>query len=267
MRVLKKGMVGDDVKNLQEFLGIAVDGCFGAQTEAALKKWQKQNGLVADGIAGEKTWNKISKIMNIFGNNDNLDIIYDPLRVHITKSLNRSIKYIVIHYTAGASSKPGFAQNNKKIFESRNASADFAVDDLNIIQFNPDLKNYYTWAVGDNKNPYSTNGGKLNGIACNKNSISIEICSTLEVGMSGKYANHKGWSFSEKVLYNTKKLVRMLMKEYNIPISNVIRHYDVTGKLCPGIVGWNDESIYDTFGKVTKEKSTSEKWINFKNSI
>lgn len=33
-----------------------VDGSFGAQTEAALKAFQKDNGLVADGICGEKSW-------------------------------------------------------------------------------------------------------------------------------------------------------------------------------------------------------------------
>ena len=58
------------------------------------------------------------------------------------------------------------------------------------------------------------------------------------------------------------------MKRYNIPINNVIRHYDVSGKLCPGIVGWNNETIYDvTTGKATKEKSNSSAWLKFKDKI
>jgi N-acetylmuramidase/Putative peptidoglycan binding domain len=32
------------------------DGQFGASTEAALKDFQRQHGLVVDGVAGEKTW-------------------------------------------------------------------------------------------------------------------------------------------------------------------------------------------------------------------
>ena len=38
---------------------------------------------------------------------------------------------------------------------------------------------------------------------------------------------------SEKVVNNTIELTKELMKKYNIPIENVLRHYDVTGKNCP----------------------------------
>ena len=40
-------------------MGIAVDGDFGSITEQALKNWQQNNNLVADGIAGEKTLTKM----------------------------------------------------------------------------------------------------------------------------------------------------------------------------------------------------------------
>lgn len=54
--VLRKGNKGSAVKDLQEFLEITADGDFGHGTEAAVKKWQAENGLVADGIVGPKTW-------------------------------------------------------------------------------------------------------------------------------------------------------------------------------------------------------------------
>jgi peptidoglycan hydrolase-like protein with peptidoglycan-binding domain len=56
---LKKGDSGDTVKALQLKLGLPVDGVFGAVTEAAVKQFQSRNGLVTDGIVGDKTWNKI----------------------------------------------------------------------------------------------------------------------------------------------------------------------------------------------------------------
>ena len=56
MELLKKGSRGKDVKILQEALRISADGIFGSGTEAAVKKFQKENGLVADGIVGRKTW-------------------------------------------------------------------------------------------------------------------------------------------------------------------------------------------------------------------
>jgi putative chitinase len=58
-RTLKKGSKGNDVIRMQKALGVAADGDFGFGTQTALKKWQKLNGLVADGIAGPKTQAKL----------------------------------------------------------------------------------------------------------------------------------------------------------------------------------------------------------------
>lgn len=52
VRTLRKGMKGDDVAKMQEVLGIGADGDFGFGTLTAVKKWQRINGLVADGIVG-----------------------------------------------------------------------------------------------------------------------------------------------------------------------------------------------------------------------
>ena len=57
--VLKLGSKGNEVKALQEKLGLAADGDFGPGTEAKLKTWQAANGLTADGIAGPTTLGKL----------------------------------------------------------------------------------------------------------------------------------------------------------------------------------------------------------------
>ena len=60
--VLKKGSKGDSVRALQILLNGkgyncgTVDGDFGTNTDKALRAFQTANGLVADGIAGAKTW-------------------------------------------------------------------------------------------------------------------------------------------------------------------------------------------------------------------
>ena len=54
--LLKVGSRGKEVKELQEFLEIGADGIFGKGTESSVKKWQSENGLVADGIVGPATW-------------------------------------------------------------------------------------------------------------------------------------------------------------------------------------------------------------------
>lgn len=57
--LLKIGSKGDDVKKLQEKLGLNADGDFGKKTEDAVKAFQTKNGLTSDGIVGDNTWNKI----------------------------------------------------------------------------------------------------------------------------------------------------------------------------------------------------------------
>jgi putative chitinase len=57
--LLRVGSTGDDVKKLQELLGVDAIGKFGPKTEAAVKGWQSANGLTADGIVGDATWSKM----------------------------------------------------------------------------------------------------------------------------------------------------------------------------------------------------------------
>jgi putative chitinase len=57
--LLKNGSKGEDVKKLQEKLGVEAIGTFGPKTEAAVKSWQKANGLKDDGVVGDATWVKL----------------------------------------------------------------------------------------------------------------------------------------------------------------------------------------------------------------
>ena len=138
-----------------------------------------------------------------------------------------AIKYICIH-DVGASSS---AYNNYVFFNggNRGSSADFFVDSNNIIQI-IDSDQFYSWAVGDGNGKY--------GIT-NNNSISIEMC--LE----------KDLSPSTTTVQNTIELTKYLMKKYNIPVTNVKRHYDASYKPCPNSFSGNNWA----------------KWTSFKNSL
>ena len=57
--LLKNGSKGEGVKKLQQKLGVEPTGNFGPKTEAAVKAWQKANGLKDDGIVGDATWSKL----------------------------------------------------------------------------------------------------------------------------------------------------------------------------------------------------------------
>lgn len=167
---------------------------------------------------------------------------------------NRPLDYIVIHYTAGTTSRAGTAYNTAVMFSNPSiyASADFIVDDTTAVQFNPDIKNRYCWHCGDNKN--YNKGGSYYGKCQNYNSIGIEVCSTNKTGKMTS-ANDNNYYFTDAVVNKAAELTKYLMQTYNIPASRVIRHYDVTGKYCPGIKGWNEDS------------GDASKWQTFKAKI
>lgn len=64
-KVLKYGSTGSAVKKLQillnglGYIAGSVDGKFGSKTLTAVKAFQKETGLTADGIVGAATWNKL----------------------------------------------------------------------------------------------------------------------------------------------------------------------------------------------------------------
>lgn len=60
MNTIRLNSRGEDVKTLQRALGITpVDGIFGVKTDAAVREYQRKNGLVEDGIVGNATWAKL----------------------------------------------------------------------------------------------------------------------------------------------------------------------------------------------------------------
>ena len=70
VRQLSKGMGGNDVRTLQAALiangfscgSAGTDGDFGSGTDAALRRFQTQNKLGTDGIAGAGTWGKLLSV-------------------------------------------------------------------------------------------------------------------------------------------------------------------------------------------------------------
>jgi lysozyme family protein len=58
--VLKRGSKGTEVKDLQAALKIKADGDFGPATERAVKAFQTQRGIEADGVVGFYTWKAIN---------------------------------------------------------------------------------------------------------------------------------------------------------------------------------------------------------------
>ena len=104
--LLKNGTRGNEVKDLQEYLGIHADGVFGKGTEGSVKKWQSDNGLDSDGIVGPATWDAMGLATTdnsekVFTTENGLIINRHHLPVGQYKTGPTNKEYVFIHHTAG----------------------------------------------------------------------------------------------------------------------------------------------------------------------
>ena len=161
----------------------------------------------------------------------------------------------MIHYTGNDGDTD---ENNGNYFKNNHvgASAHYFVDSDSVTRTIAD-KNI-AWHCGDDVyyHPHCRNS----------NSIGIEICDD----------NYNGSIYpSAKTIENAILLTQRLMKKYNIPKENVIRHWDVTHKICPAYwcgssakdKKWKSE-FWDKLGGSNNESNkenpieTVQGWIN-----
>lgn len=155
--------------------------------------------------------------------------------INFTKGrIGQTIKYIVIHYTANNGDT---AKGNSNYFHSvnRSASAHYFVDENEVVQVVKDSDT--AWHCGDSLK--KGNLGKWHNKCINSNSIGIEMCSKKVNGV---------FTIPKQTQDNTIELVKSLMLKYNIPMENIIRHADVTNKICPEPFV-RDESQWNEFKK------------------
>ena len=169
----------------------------------------------------------------------NRNIVYAH-ESNYTKGRTKNVEYIVIHYTANNGDT---AEGNGKYFSkpNRNASAHYFVDENNVIL-----------SVDENNTAWHCGAKNYKHKYCrNDNSIGIEMCSKIDNKTGTYYIN-------EQTIKNTIEFTKQLIEKYNIAIENVLRHYDVTGKICPEPFV-REEFLWDRFKVgLLKYKSTVE---------
>ena len=156
-----------------------------------------------------------------------------------TGSVSR-IKYIVIHYVGAL----GGAKANCQYYAggNRNASAHYFVGfDGEIWQSVEDAN--IAWHCGASSYKHAE--------CRNANSIGIELC-VRKKNTASMGATDKDWYFEDATVEAAVELTRYLMDKYGVAADHVIRHYDVTGKICP------NPYVYNT---------TSHTWDEFKKKI
>ena len=233
-----------EILELKDILELGNDG--------APEEWLAN--LTGEGIGGGNEGIDDDIIEKLMNENDEDDPLLPNLPIEATPEIQfykcnstnytvgrggNKITHIVVHYTSGKNTSEGAALANCKYFNrnSVGASAHFFVD-----------SGYTIWqSVAESDTAWHAGNW-----AMNQRSIGIEVCS------AGVFTNAE----IERLTW----LVQHLMKKYNIPVSRVIRHYDVTGKKCPAYyvdnTKWKELHARITSGTVSttetkKPQSTS----------
>ena len=120
----------------------------------------------------------------------------------------KKIKGIVVHYTANPGST---AQNNRDYFESLKDSGDNQVSSNFIVGIDGEI----IQCVPTAEMAYASNQR-------NADTVSIECCHLDESG-----------EFTGATYDSLVELVAFLCGKFNLETDDIIRHYDVTGKICP----------------------------------
>lgn len=165
---------------------------------------------------------------------------------HNPGSISR-IKYIVIHYVGAL----GGARANCQYYAGgdRSASAHYFVG------FDGEI-----WQSVEDQDIAWHCGAKTywHPECRNANSIGIEMC----VRNKGSQADSsRDWYFEDATVQSAIALTKMLMDKYHVPADHVIRHYDVTGKICPNPYVYNDgKHTWDEFKAALTAAGNKSGW-------
>lgn len=162
----------------------------------------------------------------------------------------RKIEYIVIHYFGSLGTAAAVANyfNTPGI----QASAHYCLDEGSAV-YQCVEDNNIAWHCG-------TSGAYVHPRCRNENSIGIEVRPYKLDKSTARSAAPADWYFQPEIVDNLVVFTQMLMQKYNVPLENVVRHYDVTGKWCPRPwMGDDTNTYYGTSG--------NEQWKKFKERL
>jgi hypothetical protein len=264
MKTLKKGDKGKEVEDVQRYLKIKVDGDFGPKTEDAVKKFQKEKGLTADGIVGAKTWNAMGIFSTDLSETTHTSekLFFNQKYMDKDEYLTGPTKkeYLFLHHTAGGHDPYGvvkmwnndtrgrigteFVMGGQSVFNGND------LYDGVIVQAFPE--GAYGWHLGDNGSEYM-----------HSHSVGIEVCNfgyikngvtytgqkalaSQIVELKQTFRGYKFWHrYSDKQLSTLKELILYIADRDNIDVrKGLVEEIKAKGA---GGFEWNEKAYY---GKV-----------------
>ena len=150
-----------------------------------------------------------SKYVNVDASEPDIDVQLLDINPYSRPGIqSNGITGIVIHYTANPGST---AQNNRDYFNGLKDSHETEASSNFIVG----LEGEIIQCIPTSEIAYASNSR-------NSDTLSIECCHTDETG-----------KFTEATYTSLVRLTGWLCYRFNLTSEDVIRHYDVTGKICP----------------------------------
>jgi len=238
--LLKEGSKGQEVVELQQALGIRADGDFGVKTRKAVEKYQRQNGLVVDGIVGPQT---LAAIREANATTDNSERIYSPSEDLVVnkyflprgeyKEGPTAKEYLFLHHTAGwhnpYKTVDGWAKDDRGtiatefVLGGRSVRGDNDRYDGELVQCLPE--GGYGWHLGKNGSQhmhthsvaieicnfsYATNG---------KTYVGTPIAEEQIVKLPKRFRNHSYWhAYSDKQIETLKRFISWIAERDSIDV-------------------------------------------------
>lgn len=162
----------------------------------------------------------------------------------------KDIRYIVVHYVGAL----GDAKANCQYYASSSvgASAHYYVGFAGDIWQSVSDQNI-AWHCG-------TYGTYYHPDCRNANSIGVEMC-VRKKNASTLYASDTDWYFEKETIEAAAGLILELMEQYGIETDHILRHYDVTHKICPAPFVHNPKA-WEDFKTLLKTEDRSAK-VNY----
>ena len=203
MRMLKKGDTGEDVRKLQQILGIKADGDFGDNTKKAVINFQLHYALTPDGVVGNDTW---TLLLTKGGAVEAINQDTDSTQQYYTTKYNQIIhryylpkdeyvheknknEYMFLHHTAGGANPYACVDmwgkdtrgriGTEFVLGGQDHGTGNSKNDGIMVQAFPEGN--LAWHLGETGSGYM-----------NRRSVGLEICSMGNLNKDGKtYVNTK----------------------------------------------------------------------------
>lgn len=237
--IYKIGSNDPFVKKIQEALGLKQDGIFGPATAKALISFQRDNNLVADGIAGRET----IEALGILDSDDSQNFYqtrgiviekhFLPKNEYIEGSNNNVFDYLFLHHTAGWDNPYNVIDGWEKDSNGRIAT-EFVIGGQNIKNNNDEFDGRIVQALPEGS--YAYHLGKVGSQRMHMNSIGIELCNFGYIqngktysgatahkdqilSLDNEFRGYKSWQkYSKRQIESLRKTILYIAERNNIDV-------------------------------------------------